>query len=233
MKYDLKDVLHAVAEELAKRIDAVFDSLFVLRGPVLDLLSDPELQSTELEQLQPLARDLIEQHGGLVTGAGVAVAPGTLKNAQTWMQSWHDRDDELRITQHSLNPESIHFYDYANMPWYQLTAESFLPMLIGPYMDFGGTDTRVITASVPAVYQSRVLGTVVADLSLERLEHLLLTKIKTVDSSVTLINDGGKVIATNSAEILVSGSVPDAHHTEVVCPARCPDCGWRLLLTKV
>ena len=150
MNIDPTAVTHSAAERVASRIDGVFRSLKEFRDEASPLLNAPDVHHRDLANLQPVAHAMIERHAGLVSGAGLAVAPGALADASAWMQSWHRAGSSLSLTRHSLNPSAVNYYDYTDMEWYREPATRGEPYLTDPYMDFGGTERMIVTAAIPA-----------------------------------------------------------------------------------
>jgi hypothetical protein len=168
-----------------------------MRLPVASALSTERPSRAGLAALEPAVLSLAQHHGSLVDGAGVAVAPGLLADAETWLQWWRYRSDRLEFTPHSLNPTSVNFYDYTDMTWFRGTVESKGPQLTGPYVDFGGTDLKIVTASLPVDSHGRI-SVVGVDLSMTELELLFLRSLGRQESDVVLVTDSGKVVASNT-----------------------------------
>ena len=225
-----KSVLRSVSEQVASQIDGVFLSLIELRDAAAPLLNAPDVHHEALADLKPIAHSIIDRHNGLVSGAGLAVAPGALADATAWMQSWHRIGSVLTLTRHSLNPTAVNYYDYTDMEWFREPVEYRVPYLAGPYMDFGGTNRRIITAAVPVNSWNNTISVIVADLSLSSLERILLSALGMYREGVALVTAGGKVIATNSAFAAISGRV-DTSAAPLIAelPATEVALDWRLV----
>lgn len=208
-------VLRDASALVSIQIDEVFRSLLELRDAASPLLNAPNVRHEALSDLKPIARIIIDRHRGLISGAGLAVAPGALADTLAWMQSWHRVGSVLSLTRHSLNPTSVNYYDYTDMDWFREPVNNGLPYLAGPYMDFGGTDRRIITAAVPVDSWNDTVSVIVADLSLSSLEHGLLSALGPHQGEVALVTAAGKVIATNSARLAVSGRVEIADASRI------------------
>lgn len=223
-------VLREAVGRLAERIDGVFRSLHELRAVAAPLLNAPEVRHDALAGLQPTAQAIIDRHEGLVNGAGLAVAPGALSDAAAWMQSWHRSGSELSLTRHSLNPTAVNYYDYTEMEWFREPVARGEPHLAGPYMDFGGTDRRIVTAALPVSAWNDSVSVLVADLSLPSLERILLAALGASCGGAALVTSGGKVIATNSALVAVTGrSEPGLTSAVAEVPTTEVAIGWRLI----
>jgi hypothetical protein len=93
-----------------------------------------------------------------VDSAGVSVTPGLFADAGAWHQWWSLVGGKLVFIPHHLNPASIDYYDYTEMTWYERPLASGQPELIGPYIDFGGADMKIVTASRPALQDTRAVA---------------------------------------------------------------------------
>lgn len=199
MNQELEGVLQNAAAQVSDVLNAVFTSLDDIAGHAVTFLRLPRPTRQQLSELEPVVNDVIARHEGVVIGAGLAVAPGTLVDAAAWMQSWHLRGAEVALTRHSLNPDSMSYYDYADMEWFSVPAQSGVPYLTSPYMDFGGTDELIATASMPVEGTSGPVSVVAADLSLARIETLFLKAVGNQSAEIALVTADDRVVATNSA----------------------------------
>lgn len=209
MNDDLTQAIQRTGASVGEKLDAVFDSLETLRHEASSLLEVPQPTHFSLASLEPVVASIISEHDGLVLGAGLAVAPGALADTAAWMQSWHRRGEALSFTRHSLNPSSMSYYDYTNMEWFQAPVATEQAALTGPYMDFGGTDTLIVTASTPVRSQHGTVSVLAADLSLSRIETLFLHALGEQGSEVALLTGKGRVVATNSARLAVEAVAAD------------------------
>ena len=232
MSKTLKEAAKEAADVVSQSLDAVFESLQVLRDAAEPLLNSPVVNSSELMLLEPIVRALIDRHAGLVDGAGVAVAPGLLSDAETWMQSWHTHSGELGFTMHTLNPASVNYYDYTHMSWYQNPVASGAAGLTGPYWDFGGTDTTIVTASLPVRGHDNMTSVVAADLSVHQVEVTFLRALGTQEVPVALVSNNGKVVASNSARYAVGRTVGEADELPIILPLRSLEDPWRIAFPR-
>ncbi len=223
-----RGMLADTAGAIAERVDTVFASLEALREAALPIFAAPRVRHEDLAALESTVANVIDSHDGLLTGAGVAVSPGALSNTSAWMQSWHVSAAGLRFTRHSLNPSSVDFYNYTEMPWYRQPRATRKPYISGPYMDFGGTDLRIITAALPVDSWNDSTSVVAADLSLPSFERILLRMIHTFDPEIALVSPGGRVIATNSASIAAAGKITRAPRSKLHIPTQRVQCPWEL-----
>jgi hypothetical protein len=195
----IDEVLQSTARALGQSLERVFADLAVVDKATTDILAAPGTSRTKLESLRPVVEDIILKHGGLVDSAGVSVARGLFTDADAWHQWWSLIGEKLVFIPHNLNPASINYYDYTEMTWYERPLASGHPELIGPYIDFGGADMKIVTASRPVLHDQRTVAVAGADLSMESIERTFLLNLGRRDEHVALITETGKVVASNSA----------------------------------
>jgi hypothetical protein len=195
----IDEVLQSTARALGQSLERVFADLKLLAGATTDILAAPGTSRTKLESLRPVVEDIVTRHAGLVDSAGVSVTPGLFTDADAWHQWWSLVGGKLVFIPHNLNPASINYYDYTEMTWYERPLASGQPELIGPYIDFGGADMKIVTASLPVQHEQRTVAVAGADLSMESIERTFLLNLGRRDEHVALITETGKVVASNSA----------------------------------
>lgn len=195
----LDKVLHSTSTTLARRLDKVFADLEVLAEATVKIISPSGTSRAMLEALKPVVERIVVEEGGLVDSAGVSVAPGLLTDATTWHQWWSFIGGQLVFIPHNLNPASINYYDYTEMTWFARPLSSGRPELTGPYLDFGGANMKVVTASKPVLHESLTAGVAGADLSMDFIERTFLGGLGRRTEHIALITETGKVVASNSA----------------------------------
>lgn len=199
MTTTLETALRSTAASLSHDLEAVFAQLVGLADVAAEILAGPHASRTALESLKPVVDKVIARLDGLVDSAGVSVVPGVLGDADSWHQWWSLVKGRLVFIPHNLNPSSINYYDYTNMTWFERPVASGDPELTGPYIDFGGADVKVITASRPVLRGKETVAVAGADLSLERIERLFLLGLGRRDEHIALITETRKIVASNSA----------------------------------
>lgn len=233
--------LDATARELGRLLDSVFAGLERLRADADAIFSTGGATRSSLSALRAPAEHFIVEHGDLVDGAGIAVAPGVLADSETWLQWWRrDSTGGVSFAPHSFNPVSMNYYDYTSMPWFQRCAQSGRPVLSGPYIDQGGTDLKVITASVALEHGEPGRSVIATDLSLDVIESTFLRALGRRTQKIALVTDTGKVVASNTARFATgtllhagreAGSPQGLRGTDVPC-ASLPDGSWRLVVAE-
>lgn len=108
---------------------------------------------------------------------GVAAAMNYLTDSPYWMEWWgRDTRGNLVFVTHSLNPQQDAFYDYVTRSWFSAPRASGTPVVIGPYVDFGGINSYsyTVTISAPIITAHGFAGIAGADILADRFEHFLL-----------------------------------------------------------
>lgn len=204
--------MERAARIMGERLDVVFSGLKALARQSQVLLAPAHGEGADrasLEALRAPVEELMAESQQLVDGAGLAVGPGILADSDAWLQWWRRlRNGNLQFTAHSFNPLSLNYYDYQAMNWFRIPVESHEPAVVGPYVDNGGTDLRIITLAFPFAVGDGPNSVVAADISLDRVERLLLRSLSTREHQVVLLTDSGKIVASNTARY-VTGTILD------------------------
>lgn len=214
----LSRTIRVTAELIGARLDAVFDDLNNLLPDILriaDAAPGKRPTKADFEPLRPQLQAMIARHGGLVDGAGIAFGQGVLRDAAWWLEWWRlGQGGEPEFAAHVFNPDSIRFYDYSAMSWFQRPTTSGQAQAMGPYVDSGGTDLNIVTLAVPFQTSDGNRSVLGADLHLPVLATIFLKSVATKDPSVILVNDGGRVVTSNTARhstgTLLGVDVPSA-----------------------
>ncbi len=232
----VRETLVRTAGTLSSGINGVFEDLEKIAGSVSDVAARAltPRRSAFLFLKKELA-EFIKLHSALIVGAGIAYAPGSLPEAEHWLEWWRAAQAAggTRFVTHDLNPDSLNYYDYTGREWFTLPSTSGQAMAVGPYVDFGGINVNIITLCVPALTPqgTHVLG---CDLTLAKLEGLFLRALQLRDPSVILLGPNGRVIASNDARIASGTLLLEADMQRVECsvdvspgnPTRLP---WKLI----
>lgn len=201
---NLEQAVEATARSLGDLLDRILADLDELARQASQLIAGAA-SAAELEQLRPLVEQMLGKHEGLIDGAGVAAAPGILRDEETWLQWWRLNGEHIVFTPHNLNPASLNYYDYTEMTWFERPVVSGHPEITGPYIDFGGTDTKVITAAIPIDHGLDRRSVAGADLSMDHLERYFLRHLGPRGESIALVSESGKIITSNDAR-MISGT---------------------------
>lgn len=198
---DLARVVEATSKTLGSLLDDILTDLGTVAGRTSELFTEAP-SAVELEPLRPLVERMLSKYEGLIDGAGVATAPGSLRDEETWLQWWRFDGEHIVFTPHNLNPASLNYYDYTEMTWFERPVLSGQPEVTGPYIDFGGTDTKIITVAVPVDHEPGNRSVVGADLSMDHLERRFLQSLGVRTESIALVSESGKIITSNTARLI-------------------------------
>lgn len=151
----------------------------------------------DLETLNPFIESLIEKHGELLVGAGFVADPEFLEDAAHWMDWRLAGDNEFRQLEVSLDANDISNYDYINAEWFESPKQGADSAIVGPYVDFGGTNAYVVTITVPVRVDDVFLGVAGADLSVDRVEAVLRRMTRRLGLVAVVITPEGRVVASS------------------------------------
>jgi hypothetical protein len=233
----IKQGMTRTALEVGAKLDSVFDELEQLGPQAQRLLNggqDHPPTRADLRALKQPLLDIVRRSHGLVDGTGIAIQPGTLADVEMWLEWWRISDDNAaRFAGHSFDQKAIGFYDYTEMNWFRVPNESNEPSAVGPYLDNGGTNLRIVTLSMPVDVAAGRRAVIAADLSLAVLEMLILREIGP-NHPVALVTQTGKVVASNSSRLtggsLLSWEMLDRSPLQVAIPSQEPlRLAWRLV----
>lgn len=235
----LEENLQRTAHALSSSITDVFADLEKIAEAVTAAANAvPEVpRRSDFQFLKQGLFDFIKLHSDLIIGAGIAYAPGSLAEAPHWLEWWRAQPKgEPRFVTHDLNPDSLNYYDYTGREWFKLPSSSGQPVAVGPYVDFGGINTNIITLCVPAPTAQgiHVLG---GDLPLAKLEGIFLRALRLREPVVVLLGPNGRVIASNNARFATGTLLLDEHLARATAsldvspgsPTRLP---WKLIVLE-
>lgn len=217
---DLAEITFAVAEDVvsssgdprAERSAAALGRVSRIIEPIFDAASEiaahlmtcaekaargrGSLTAAHLSTLDPPITRLLAENKHLITGAGVATALHALADQELWMQWWvHGPSGPARLSP-QLDPRALHFYDYPSAVWFSESARDLAPHLAPPHFDSGGTDTWMVTATVPVVLRGQLVGLACAELTLERIGALVGPALDGMPAPAALVSPEGLVVAS-------------------------------------
>lgn len=183
---------------------------------------------------QPGREDLIDFRGeiadviatpGLISGAGVIVAPDLLTNAQYWMEWWWavpDRDPEtLRV---NLEPSAPDFFDYTTADWYVTPERTGKRHIAGPYVDYVCSNEYAMTFAQPVRAGGKFVGVAALDVTVAGFEALALPALEALGEPATLVNGSGRVITSTSSDVWPGQRLADQDAAGEASPF-----GWRIV----
>ena len=200
------------------------------------------LAAADLSALDTRITGLLAENQNLITGAGVATAPHALADETLWMQWWvHGPRGPIQLFP-QLDSRAAHFYDYPSAVWFSESARDLAPHLAPPHYDDGGTDTWMVTATVPVVVRGRLLGLACAELTLERIGTLVAPALRAMSAPAALVCPEGLVVASTHPGLHPGSTVPDSRWRQQgheaaafvepspgLTVARSPALAWRIV----
>ncbi|GAA1359551.1 hypothetical protein GCM10009596_15130 [Arthrobacter rhombi] len=194
-------------ENTAKVIGALLDEIFTGLSDIarqlvdtVDTASDAHPSRRSLGHLDASLGQLVNDHAGLVDGAGIAFGQNVLSDAEYWLEWWRgDGAGGPLFAPHDFDPSSVHYYDYSAMPWFEVPSRSGQAAVVGPFIDSGGTNLNILTLGVPAQDRLGRRSVIGADIRVQPLESIFLETLNTKAGRVLMVNDLGRVIASNTA----------------------------------
>ncbi|MEV5502945.1 cache domain-containing protein [Nonomuraea fuscirosea] len=218
-----------VADRVHTIVADIFDSLDrILGGVVACYRASGSFACADLAGVRPEIFACLSRAHDVVAGAGVIVAPGVLADRRRWLEWWQAPPEQDPIfLDVDLDPESLDFYDYTHAEWFAVPERTRRRHIVGPYVDYGGTDTYMLTFTAPAEVNGRFLGVVGADVRAATFEALLLGVLAASPTTITLVNGEDRVVATNSPRLPAGSLLPQP------APHRLPLTGspWSIVTT--
>lgn len=146
-----------------------------------------------------------------IDGCGLIFAHSALGTENGHLE-WWVREDESRFARYSFGvvPGADRYYDYEHHEWFIRSFYDGTPALVGPYIDYLGVETYVLTLTVPAEIRGTRVGAVGNDIQVADLEAALLPVLLDHPSTAALIGRHGNVVLSNSSRFLPGDYVPDS-----------------------
>ncbi|MCP9955658.1 cache domain-containing protein [Actinomadura madurae] len=105
-----------------------------------------------------------------------------------------------------LDPNNIGSYEYPLAPWFDVPYRTGRRVVVGPYVDYAGTDEYILTFSAPITSDAGFFGVAAADIRATDFERAMLPVLNTEGPATLLINSTGRVLASNTPATIV-GSI--------------------------
>jgi DNA-binding FadR family transcriptional regulator len=202
---------HEVLGEVTEDLELIFGELAGLAAGFGGLRGGGgALAVDDLAALRPTIFSILDAAKGLVSGAGVVVAPGLLADRDRWLEWWSvpaagARPEPLRV---NLDPDAPDFYDYTAADWFATPRATLAPHLAGPFVDYDCTNTYALTLSTPILGDGEFLGVAAADVLVASLERHLVPRLADLGRPVALTTAAGRVIASNAPELVAGQRLP-------------------------
>jgi hypothetical protein len=203
------------AGKIADLMNGVFASLGETVVTVRELLENAtadgrRLRRSDLNGLRPVLLRHLRRHQDLIMGTGVVIAPGLLADAPMWLEWWRARPGETpSALKLDLDPTSLGFYDYTQAEWYAAPSRGASRAVVGPFVDYGGTNEYTLAMTVPAMERDSFLGVAGADLWATRLEAVARRLMRSLRRDVVLVNGDDRVLASRSPRQVMGALLRD------------------------
>jgi hypothetical protein len=232
----------ALANGIGQAIGQVQQSLLHVERTVLALLgryspAASAVRSTDLVVLQPLIEAVLDNHRGLISGAGYVAEPGVLSDCTYWLEWLMESKGAFSRLEVSFEEGSLAKYDYLDAAWFKQPRSGASSTLIGPYVDVGGVNKYLVTFAMPVRDGDLFLGIVGADIIVDQIEGMLRRLSRDMKLTTTIVNQDGRIIATSSPQlqpgVLVQGlDSPACADAGEVTSYQCGSLPWTLLVTS-
>jgi hypothetical protein len=210
-------VATGVAAHIEALLHEVFAELDVLRDLVVTLYARAGAagrrpSTGDLAEIRPTLLRHLSKPGGRLNGTGVIPAPGMLADQARWLEWWRKpgNSTELRPLSVDLDPQHVGGYDYPAAEWFDVPYRTGNRVIVGPYVDYGGTDEYILTFSRAVYTDAGFFAVAAADIRATDFERDMLPLLDTQGPATLLLNAGGRVLASNTpANIIGSLAPPD------------------------
>lgn len=137
-------------------------------------------------------------------GCGLIFALAALDSGRGQLE-WWVREGETRFARYSFGvvPGSDRFYDYEQLDWFTKSFVEAKPAFVGPYIDYLGVETYVVTLTAPARVNGELVGAAGNDIQVSDLEHAIMPTLHTSQRELAVLNEHGNVVASNTSRYLV------------------------------
>lgn len=160
----------------------------------------------------------------LVDGCGLTFSRQVL-SADRGHLEWWVREENNRLARYSFGvvPDGERYYDYEHHEWFTQAFINGTPAIVGPYLDYLGIESYVLTLTVPATVDGNRVGAVGNDIKLDDLEQTLLPLLLTSPGQTALLGQHGNIIFSNHEDLLPGMQLPDPDSYEYtpVGPQEC------------
>lgn len=201
----------------ATRVDALlrdtFTGIETLRSLAIDVHRDAVAEgraptTADLSTIRPTVLAHLAAHPRLA-GTGVIAAPGVLADQSRWLEWWRRpsaASDPLPLAV-DLDTGNIGSYDYPLAPWFDVPCRTGRRVVVGPYVDYAGTDEYILTFAAPVTSDAGFFGVAAADIRTNDFERAMLPTLSSEGPATALVNATGRVLASNTPTMIVGSIV--------------------------
>lgn len=208
-------VATGTAAHIEAMLHEVFADLDVLRDLVIAVCGraravDRRPSTADLAEVRPIILQHLTKDGSRLNGTGVIPAPSMLADQARWLEWWRKPGDttELRPLLVDLDPQHVNGYDYPAAEWFEVPQRTGNRVIVGPYVDYGGTDDYILTFSIPIHTDAGFFGVAAADIRATDFERGMLPLLDVEGSATLLLNATGRVLASATPAHIVGSLAP-------------------------
>ncbi|GAB2819612.1 cache domain-containing protein [Streptomyces daliensis] len=225
----------------------VFAGVGVLRERTAALLRRASAEgrrptSADLATLRPTVLRHLAESRGTLAGTGVIAAPGALADRARWLEWWRVPDGTAAGTGEGtpcplcvdLDPGSVGAYEYPAADWFDGPRRTGRRTVVGPYVDYAGTDEYILTCAAPVGFGQDFFGVAAADIRATDFERAVLPLLEAEGGAALLVNASGRVLASNTPDSITGSLAPADARRGAVLPrgdgwADCTGLPWSLV----
>lgn len=207
---EVREQLEAWFHERLEHIEAL--AVELLGGLRLDDAGRLDLSDSVRRHLKSAAGRFLTANEH-IDGCGLIVAHSALGTENGHLE-WWVREDDARFARYSFGvvPGADRYYDYEQHEWFVRSFTEGESALVGPYIDYLGVESYVLTLTIPAEVGDKRVGAVGNDMQVQDLERALLPLLVRQDREFALLSHSDSVILSNSSRFLpgdhVTGQEP-------------------------
>jgi hypothetical protein len=200
-----------VVDAVASMADAAFRVVDEIASAVQQQFADGRVPSrATLSGVDAIAARFVGDPDHPVRGAGYVAAVGYLSDEPWWLE-WFTQGEDGRSHRMvcQTDPEGVGFFDYEFLAWYVVPRDTARRYVTGPYIDYLCTDDYNMTYSVPILVGDRFAGIAGADIGVQTAETLLLPALRVAGAPLAVVNEQGRIVASNSGRHLCGDLVAE------------------------
>lgn len=210
-KSPLAPAVASVVDAVAAMADAAFDVVDEIAAAVQRQFAQGGAPSrADLAGIDALAARFVGDRDHPVRGAGYVAAVGYLADEPWWLE-WFTQGEDGRSHRMvcQTDPDGVGFFDYEFLAWYVVPRDTGRRHVTGPYIDYLCTDDYNMTYSAPILIGERFAGIAGADIGVQTAETLLLPSLRVAGTPLAVVNEQGRIVASNSGRHLCGDLVTD------------------------
>lgn len=200
-------VVDAVAGMAASAFEVVDRIAALVQGEFADGATPSRATLTGVDEL---CAGFVGDPDHPVRGAGYVAAVGYLADEPWWLE-WFTQGEDGRSHRMvcQTDPEGVGFFDYEFLTWYVVPRDTGHRHVTGPYIDYLCTDDYNMTYTAPVLVGGRFAGVAGADIGVQTAETLLLPALRVAGRPLAVVNEQGRIVASNSGHHLCGDLVTD------------------------